>query len=334
MIYFELYTIRNTMSNVCKKPKLIAVVGPTASGKSALAIRIARWLGSSVARKKYGIRGAEIVSADSRQIYRGMDIGTAKPRLVASGKWLVTSRIPHYLIDIKNPDEPYTLAEYKRDALAAIRGILKRKKMPIMVGGTGLYVQVVIDNWEIPDVKPNAKLREEIEKRIEKEGLESLYRELVERDPEAAYIVDGKNSRRVVRALEIALTTQRSFSAQRKKGPKLFNALKIGVALPHDALREQIEKRVDGMIRGGLFSEIKTLIKKYGDRYPAFDAISYREVIDYANGKLTRDEAVAAIKKNTWHYAKRQMTWFRKDKEIRWIQNEKEAKKLVEDFLQ
>lgn len=344
------------------KPKLIIIVGPTASGKSALAI--------TLAQKSNG----EIVSADSRQIYRGMDIGTAKPPLVErkmrheKRKKTIPEDYPclvsqenirHYLIDIKNPNEEYTVAQYKKDAIKAIGKIIKRGKLPILVGGTGLYVKAVVDNLEIPEVKPNPALRKKLEKRIEKEGLEKLFQELVELDPEAAYIVDGKNPRRVIRALEIALTTKKPFSAQRKKGKPLFDALTIGITLPQKKLREKIETRVDEMIKSGLVNEIKNLVKKYGSAPTAFDAIGYREIINYlaadkrrlkpqinadnnirVNPRINQhksaygfEEAVKDIKKNTWAFAKRQMTWFKKDREIKWVGNEKEALALVKKFL-
>ena len=171
------------------KPKIIAIVGPTASGKTSLSIALA---------KKYN---GEIVSADSRQIYRGMDIGTAKPTVAERGD------IPHHLLDIKNPDEEYTVADYKRDALNAIDHILKNMRIPILVGGTGLYIDTVIDNLDIPKIKADPELRASIEKDIRENGLASVFKKLVDRDPEAAYIVDPKNPRRVVRALEVAILT-------------------------------------------------------------------------------------------------------------------------------
>ena len=297
------------------KPKLIVIVGSTASGKSALAIKIAR---------KFN---CEIVSADSRQIYRRMDIGTAKPPKKEMDE------IKHNLIDIKNPNEEYTVADYKKDAVKAIGKIIKDGKLPILAGGTGLYIKAVVENLKIPEVKPNPALRKKLERRIGKEGLEKLFRELVEFDPEAAYIVDGKNPRRVIRALEIALTTKKPFSAQRKKGEPLFDALKIGITIPWEKLREKIETRVDEMVKDGLVNEVDGLIRKYGNKQIAFDAIGYREIISYLNGNITLPEATELIKKNTSAFAKRQMTWFGKDKEIKWIKNEKEAVALVKKFL-
>lgn len=303
------------MSILPKKPRIVAMVGPTASGKTALSILIA---------KRFD---GEIVSADSRQVYRGMDVGTAKPTQEEMGS------IPHYLIDIKDPDEDYTVAEYKNDAIAAISKILKNGRLPILAGGTGLYVKTVLENLNIPKTKADPELRKKIEKDIEENGLDAVFKQLVELDSEAAYIVDPKNPRRVVRALEVAILTGVPFTAQRKKNEPFFKPLKIGINPPPEVLRERINIRIDQMMNDGLLEEVKMLVTKYGDGQIAFDAIGYREIIDHLNGKLSLEESVAAMKINTWHYAKRQMTWFRKDKEINWIAIKEEAIKLVEQFL-
>ncbi len=297
-------------------PKIIVIVGPTASGKTDLAIRLAK--------KNNG----EIISADSRQIYKGMDIGTAKP--------LKSERIKikHHLIDIKNPDKNYTVSQYKKDCLIAIKKIIKREKIPILVGGTGLYIKAVVDNLEIPEIKPDLRLRNKLEKELKLKGLNHLYQKLIKLDPEAAYIIDSKNPRRIIRALEITLKTEKPFSQQRKTGKKLFNCLKIGITLPKEKLREKINKRVDKMLKNGLMKEVKNLINKYPVENPIFDAIGYREIINYLRGKISLDETTALIKRNTWKYAKRQMTWFKKDKEIYWIKNEKEALKFIKRFLE
>lgn len=297
------------------KPKLIAILGPTASGKTALSIALAQRF------------GGEIVSADSRQVYRGMDIGTAKPpRAERCG-------IPHYLIDIKNPDEPYTLADYQQDAIAAIRKVVKNGGLPILVGGTGLYADAVTENLLIPHAAPNITLRKRLEARLAREGLAALFRELITQDPEAAYIVDPKNPRRVIRALEIIITTKMPFSAQRTQGEPLFHTLKIGIMSPKEKLKKRIDTRVDQMIKNGLVQEVKKLVTKYGAEQAAFDAIGYREVISYLEKKITLGEAVTLIKKNTWQYARRQMTWFRKDKNIAWITNKKQVNSMVSKFL-
>ncbi len=297
------------------KPKVIAVVGPTASGKTAMGIALARAF------------NGEIVSADSRQIYRGMDIGTAKPNEAER------RAIPHHLIDIKGPGEDYSAADYKTDAIAAINDILARRKLPILVGGTGLYVGAVLENLDIPKTRAHPELRAEIEKEIAREGLDAVFKKLVVLDPEAAYIVNPKNPRRVVRALEVARATGEPFTAQRKKNDPLFDALVLGLNPAPESLRERIDRRVDVMVRDGLVDEVAALIKKHGTMPVAFDAIGYREIIAFTNGTLSLDEAIAAIKMNTWHYAKRQITWFKKDKNIHWIENGQEAIATVKKFL-
>ena len=297
------------------RSKLVVIVGPTASGKSALAITLARKL------------NGEIVSADSRQIYREMDIGTAKP----TRKELAF--IPHHLIGIKNPDENYTAAEYKRDALKAIKKVLKRKCLPILVGGTGLYIKAITDNLQIPEVKPDLKLRHKLEKEIEKHGLNFVFKKLIQLDPEAAYIVDPKNPRRIIRALEIVLKTKKPFSAQRSSGKPLFNFIEIGIKIPMIELGARIGRRVDEMVKQGLVKEVEILIKKYGEFQQSFDAIGYREIIGYMDRKISLTEAIDLIKKNTRQYAKHQMTWFSKDKRIHWVKNQKQVEKLIRKFL-
>jgi len=295
--------------------KLIVILGPTASGKSELAVKLA---------KKFK---GEIVSADSRQVYRGLDIGTAKPTKKER------KTVKHYLIDIRNPNKIYTVWQYKKEAIKAINKIIKKGKSPFLVGGTGLYLKAVIENLEIPRVKPDWKLRKSLELKIKTQGLKSLYDELIKIDPEAAYIVDSQNPRRIIRALEVAIKTKKPFSQQRKKGKSLFDVLEIGLSLSEDKLKEKIEKRVNKMMKTGLVKEVKNLIKIYDKNLPAFDAIGYREIIDYLNKKISLAEAIKKIKKNTWHFAKRQITWFKKDERIIWVKNQREAERLVKKFL-
>lgn len=312
---------------------ILVILGPTASGKSGLAIKLARRF------------NGEIVSADSRQIYQGMNIGTGKVPLIAKGKSQSAGGIAHHLIDIKNPSQDYTVVEYKRDAIKTIRDIIRRKKLPILVGGTGLYIKAIVENLDIPKTKANPALRKKLDERIKNKGLGSLVEELLRRDPEAANIVDLKNPRRVVRALEVAIQTGRPFTAQRQKGPPLFEAFQIGIKLSPKKMRARINHRVDEMIRGGLVDEVKKLYGKYGD-VKALDAIGYREIINYltANGLGTNQpnrhksalpkEVVEQIKLNTWHYAHRQLTWFRKDKRIKWAEDPRTAIKFTKRFIE
>lgn len=307
--------VRHSRGQVKSRPKVLVIVGPTASGKTNLGIKLA---------KKFS---GEIISADSRQIYRGLDIGTAKPTLQER------QAIPHHLIDIRNPNQPYTVAQYKKDCLKAVRQILKRNKLPIIVGGTGLYIKAVVDNLTIPRVKANPLLRDELEQELQNKGLKFLYEELIKLDPEAAYIVDPRNPRRVIRALEIALNTKKPFSETRRHGKPLFDFLQIGIAMPKEKLRERINKRIDVMIKEGLVDEVKSLIKKYPAGMQAFEAIGYREIIDHLQGKTSLEEAIGIMKKNTWRFAKRQMTWFRKDKRIYWANSQEEAERLISRFF-
>ncbi len=306
--------------------KLIIILGPTASGKTDLAIKLA---------KKYN---GEVVSADSRQIYKGMDIGTAKPSPQAkprrmTGPGCIVDGVAHWLIDIKKPNQLYTVAEYKKDAVKIIRRILKQNKLPILCGGTGLYIKAVAENLDIPKVEADPALRKKIEEEIQKNGLDFVFKKLIKLDPEAAYIVDPKNPRRVIRALEVVLLTKKPFSQQRKMGNPLFDVLEIGISVPNETLRQRINQRVDEMIKNGLIAEVKNLIEKYGQKQQAFDAIGYREIIDYLNNRITLNQAAELMKINTWHYAKRQMTWFKKDKRIHWIKNQKEAENLIKSFI-
>jgi len=317
------------------RSKILVIVGPTASGKTEWAIKLAR-----------KFKG-EIINADSRQIYKAMNIGTAKP-LDPPGRGPIRKAdlgpktqeeyfykgVRHYLIDLLKPTKDFNVAKYKRLAIKTIRAILKRKKLPILVGGTGLYIKAVIDNLKIPPTQPQPKLRQQLEKQLRQKGLKSLYEKLIRLDPEAAYIVDPNNPRRIIRALEITLTTKKPFSTQRKGGQKLFDTLELGINNSKERLFQKIEQRVDKMMQNGLFEEVKILVKKYGPNCLAFDAIGYRELIEYLNNKTTLKKAVELIKKNTRQYARRQMTWFKKDKKIHWVKSVKEAIKLTEVFLE
>lgn len=309
------------------KNKLLVILGPTASGKTRLALKIAK--------KFHG----EIISADSRQIYQGMDIGTAKPQnnrqsATDNRQPLSIKGVPHWLINIKNPTENYTVAEFKDDAVKIIKDIQSRRKLPILCGGTGLYIDAVVKNLNIPRVPPNPELRKKLEREMKKRGSGFLYKKLVKLDPEAAYIIDPQNSRRIIRALEVMLATHKPFTSQRRRGKLLFKVLQIGLFKNREELNKIIARRVDQMIKKGLVREVKKLVKKYPKNLPAFDAIGYREIIRYLDKKITLAEAIEEIKKNTRRFAKRQMSWFRRDKSIKWIKYPEEAEKLIKKFLE
>ncbi len=302
-------------------PKLIVILGPTASGKTGLSLKLVK-----------KIKG-EIVNADSRQIYREMNIGT--------GKVDDKKGVKHYLLDVVRPAEEFTLADYKKKAVAAIRNILKRRKIPFLVGGTGLYIQAIVDNLEIPAVPPNKKLRAQFEKEIKKSGaLLKWYKKLLKLDPGAAKVVDAQNPRRIIRALEVCLATGQPFSKLREKGETLFDVLQIGINLPRRKLYENIDQRVEQMIKEGLVFETKKLLKKYNPALPSMSGIGYKEIGEYLSQKVGESEtqkelggAVQKIKFRTHAYARRQMTWFRRDKRIMWIKNYKEAEKKIIKWL-
>ncbi|MBI2037942.1 MAG: tRNA (adenosine(37)-N6)-dimethylallyltransferase MiaA [Candidatus Magasanikbacteria bacterium] len=304
-----------------KLPKIIVIVGPTASGKTDLGLLLA---------KKFN---GEIISADSRQVYKKMDIGTAKPK----GEWIsgsyVVDGVPHYMMDIVEPDKDFSLADFKARAIKHIQDILQRNKLPIIVGGTGLYVWTIIDNLDIPKIKPDLQLR----KNLEEKTLAELAAMLQEIDPESAKKIDLKNPRRVLRALEVAITSGESFFAQRTKSNPLFEALQVGIEVSKEELNDRIDARVDKQITEGLVEETKQLAQiGYGWNLPSMSGIGYRQMGYYIKGEMTLEEAIATLKKDTKRYAKRQMTWFKRDKRIEWIKNTDPdtAGSLVKYFLQ
>lgn len=294
--------------------KIIVIVGPTASGKTALSL--------SLAKKLHG----EIINADSRQVYKGMNIGTAKPPRDGKHNDYFVDGVRHHLLDIVSPDEEFTLAHYKKVAVAAIKEILKRKKLPVVVGGTGLYVWALVDNLDIPEVAPDLSLRAE----LEKTPLSELVEKLKKADPEAAGRVDLKNPRRVIRALEVALS---SGSFKPKKSPPIFNALQIGLNPLREELNRRISQRVEAQIEDGLVEEVKTLAKKYPWTLPAMSGIGYKQIGYYLRGQMSLPEAIELTKRDTRRYAKRQGTWFRRDKRIKWVNKITEAEKLIKKFL-
>ncbi|MDO8509521.1 MAG: tRNA (adenosine(37)-N6)-dimethylallyltransferase MiaA [bacterium] len=305
-------------------PKIIAVLGPTASGKTDLGIFLA---------KKFN---GEIVNFDSRQVYKKMKIGTAKP----VGKWetgnfgecYMVDSVPHHMMDIVNPDKEYSVAEFKATAVKIINNILKRKKLPILVGGTGLYFWAVIDNLDIPSVKQNSTLRQSLEIK----PLAELVTMLEKFDPESAVKIDLKNPRRVLRALEVFLSTGESFVAQTSKSNPLYDVLQMGIAWPRTELHDRINQRAENQMKDGLVEEVKMLVaEKYDWNLPSMSSIGYKQIGEYLQGRISLVEAIELLKIATRQYAKKQMTWFKRDQRIIWLSGRDQAvaEKKVIEFL-
>jgi tRNA dimethylallyltransferase len=282
---------------------VLAIVGPTASGKTTLSILLAEKL------------HAEIISADSRQIYKFLDIGTAKP----TPKDL--HRLPHHFIDILDPKQEYNAAEYGQQARKKIQELLKQGIQPVIVGGSGLYISAIIDGFFQGPGKVS-KIREQLEKEAQKYGAEMLFEKLKQIDPISAVKMDSSKVRRVVRALEVYYTTGKPISdlhsAQETKAP--FEVLQYALEWERKTLYDRINHRVDEMIQNGLVEEVRELrAQGYLSGINALNTVGYKEASDFIEGKLTKEEMVRLIKQNSRHFAKRQLTWFRADKRIRWI---------------
>src|SRR6185369_4979556 len=262
------------------KPPLILIVGPTAVGKTELAIRLAERL------------NGEIISADSRLFYKGMDVGTAKP----SKEEL--SRAPHHLIDIVNPDETLSLAVFQQKAQGIISDIHSRNKLPFLVGGTGQYVRAVTEGWTPPEVTPNERLRDELEKMKEEKGLEWLHAKLAALDPESAAKIDARNYRRTIRALEVIFTTGKKFSEQRAQVDSPYHLISIGLSRPREELYRRVDERIDAMFANGFIDEVSGLLKRgYSADLPSMSAIGYRECVSVIKGDLTLEQAKAEMKR-------------------------------------
>ena len=274
--------------------KVIAVVGPTASGKTSYAIELAQKL------------GGEIVSADSRLVYKGFDIGTAKPTLEER------SGIPHYMIDIVEPEVDYSVGLYADEAKKVIRNILSRGKVPIVVGGTGLYLNVLLMNYDLPGVEPDYELREKLR------GADNLYEILPDLDIEAAKTIDKNDRKKLIRAIEVVKSTGLPLSQVRGKKSEEFEVEWFGLNFPRDILYSRINERVDLMVKNGLVEETEHLLKKHARINNLLYTIGYQEMIAYLDGLLTLEDAMDKLKQNTRRYAKRQLTWFRKNPAIKW----------------
>ena len=286
------------------KPKVIVICGPTASGKTALSIELAKKI------------NGEIISSDSMQIYKDMDIGTAKPSKEEM------QGIKHYMLDLVEPDKRYSVADFKKDAEKAIEEILTKGKVPIVVGGTGLYVDSLIYGIEYQELQFDEKYRKELEERVFNEGLEILYNEAKQIDPQAMEKISHNDKKRILRVLEIYKATGKTKTEQeaesRKNGVK-YDYKVFAINMDREKLYERINKRVDIMIEQGLIQEVENLLKKYTVFPTSMQGLGYKEVVEYLQGNISKEEMIEKIKMETRRYAKRQITWFKKNKETIWI---------------
>ncbi|HDD35590.1 MAG TPA: tRNA (adenosine(37)-N6)-dimethylallyltransferase MiaA [Candidatus Desulfofervidus auxilii] len=298
------------------KPKIVILTGPTGVGKTALSLYLA---------KRFD---AEIINADSMQIYRYMDIGTAKPSLEER------KTVPHHLIDIKNPDEDYDAAQYRRDADLAIKDILSRGKHTLIVGGTMLYLKVLTKGL-FPAPPPNKDLRQNLFKIAEEKGRQWLYEKLKGIDPETARRIKPNDIIRIIRAIEIYELTGRPISWHQKQhnfSERPYDYLKICLFRPREELYQRIEKRVEKMFTQGIIEEVKNLLRMgYTPQLKSMQSIGYRHVIAYLQGKQDLGETKRVFKRDTRRYAKRQLSWFRQEREIKWLLADEKEK--IEDEL-
>lgn len=290
------------MSALTDKFPVTVLVGATGVGKTAFSLDLAEQL------------DAEIIAADSRTLYRGMDIGTAKATKAEQ------QRVPHHLIDVADPDETWSLALYQQKSHEVIREILDRGKNVLIVGGTGQYIRALLQGWSPPEFQPHPQLRSVLEQIGHERGKLALYQELERIDPKAAETIEWQNLRRTVRALEVILTTGKKFSEQRARVESPYDAYVIGLTRNREELYQRIDLRIDQMISNGLVKEVQALLNKgYSPELPSMSAIGYREICEYLTGKMTLEEAVTAIRKNTRTYVRRQANWFKPtDPTIHW----------------
>jgi tRNA dimethylallyltransferase len=299
------------------RPPLVVILGPTAVGKTEIAIQLAERL------------GGEIVSADSRLFYRGMDIGTAKPTLAQR------QRVAHHLIDVAEPDEAWSLARFQREARTQIFSIQSRGRLPFLVGGTGQYVRAVVEGWQPPESLPDPELRRALEAWALEIGRQGLYERLERLDPKAAAGIDYRNLRRTVRALEVIFTTGRLFSEQRGSGPVLYHLVRIGLTRPRTEIYARIDARIQEMFEAGLVEEVQALLSKgYTPDLPGFSAIGYREVAAFLRGENSLEEAKQQMKRATRVFVRRQANWFKvDDPRITWFLLNGETVDEIEAFI-
>lgn len=283
-------------------PPLLIIVGPTAVGKTAFALDLAEHL------------GGEIISADSATLYRGLDIGAAKPTPAER------ARVSHHLIDVADPDEVWSVAQFQAAATAAIADCHRRGVWPLLVGGSGQYIRAVVEGWQPPPQAADPRLRAALEALVARAGREELSRWLVALDPAAAEQVDLRNPRRVVRALEVIFTSGRPFTSQRGKQPPPWRIRTLGLTRPRPELYARIDARVDAMIAAGLEDEVRGLLARYDPALPALNSLGYQQMIGYLRGQYNRETAIALIKKDTRRFVRQQANWFRPgDASIDWL---------------
>ncbi len=297
---------------------LIVVTGPTAVGKTAVSLELARAL------------GGEVVSADSRQVYRGMDIGTAKATAAE------LAFVPHHLLDIRNPNETISLGEYQKLAYATIDEIHGRERLPLLVGGTGQYVRAVVEGWQVPEVPPQAELRSMLEEQAQREGKEAVFARLQELDPASAERIDWRNLRRVIRAIEVTTVLGRPFSELRTKFPPPYSLLQIGLTRPRDSLYQRADARIEQMFAAGFVQEVERLLAAgYTSDLPSFSSLGYREVAGYLTGEHDLEEAKMLLRRHTRQFIRRQYNWFRlTDPNITWFDLEEQVAGDVLTFLE
>jgi tRNA dimethylallyltransferase len=310
-----------TMFSYRNTPPLVAILGATATGKTGTAIRLAReFVG-------------EIVSVDSRYLYRGLDIGTSKPTPEER------QQVPHHLIDVLDPREEYSLALFQQDANRAINDILERSRLPVLAGGSPLYVRAVLEGWRIPKAPPDAAFRQEMEQFVTDHGAEALHQLLLDVDPVAAKRTPPQNTRRVIRALEIRHVTGERMSDLEGKEPPPWDVLKIGLHIERGELFRRIDLRVDQMIVRGLVDEVRGLLDSgISPDSTAMRSIGYQEMVPYLNGDLSLDESIERIKFATHRYVRHQLTWLRKTPGIHWVdaldpESDREISRLVSEHI-
>lgn len=291
------------MPSINPKIPLVIILGPTAVGKTETSLALAERM------------DAEIISADSRLLYRGMDIGTAKPTLEER------QRVPHHLIDVAEPDEIWSLAMYLNAVNNIVADIHSRKRIAMLVGGTGQYVRAIVEGWRIPEVQPDPRLRNTLENWAQDIGADELYARLKYLDPEAAARIEPQNLRRTVRALEVILSTGQQFSALRETGPSPYRLLMLGLTRHREELYRRIDARIHAMLDNGLVEETRALLDQgFSPALPSLSAIGYQQVIQYLNGEISFDEVITQMKRITRRFVRRQANWFKlDDPEIHWF---------------